>query len=193
MYEFYEKWVRVFVPRLMADFNVSHLDACAVFGNAGQESNGFQSLQEMKPLVPGSKGGYGIMQWTGPRRRDYEEYCARNKLDPADMESNYKFLFVELKGPEGKVLPKLKAAEGLEKKTEVFMSVFLRPGIPHLDSRIAWARRCFAMTLDYDMPAQPSPPLAPHTPSPESSNTGLMSIGAIVAALIGAIIKYMGG
>lgn len=140
-YEFFNTWAPYFMRKLRDDFFLSDLDTAAIIGNAGHESAGFKSLQEIKPLIPGSKGGYGIMQWTGPRRREYEAYCKRNGLNPADMETNYKFLFVELKGPEGRVLPKLKEAKTLDAKTEVFMKVFLRPGIPHLDSRKIWAKR----------------------------------------------------
>lgn len=140
-YDFFNEWAPKFIAYLMADFDLTLEDAAAVIGNAGHESGGFKSLQEIKPLVPGSKGGYGIMQWTGPRRREYEAYCKRNNLVASDMETNYKFLFVELKGPEGHVLPKLQAANGLEAKTELFMRVFLRPGIPHLTARIYWAKR----------------------------------------------------
>lgn len=141
MYEFYNKWAVEFIALLMKDFSLSVEDAAAIVGNAGHESGGFKSLQEIKPLVKGSRGGYGIMQWTGPRRREAEAYWERNKLVPSDMMSNYKFLYVELSGPEGKVLPKLRATVGLDKKVEVFSSVFLRPGIPHMDSRKVWARR----------------------------------------------------
>lgn len=142
--EFFETNVVWMMKDIQRDFDLSVEDAAAIFGNAGHESGGFKSLQEKKPLVPGSRGGYGIMQWTGPRRRDYEAYCKRNNLDPADMKSNYKFLFVELKGPEGKVLPKLRAAKTLDEKVEVFMKGFLRPGIPHLQSRKIWAARALS-------------------------------------------------
>lgn len=141
MYEFYNKWAVEFIALLMKDFNLSVEDAAAIVGNAGHESAGFKSLQELKPLVAGSRGGFGIMQWTGPRRREYEAYCKRNSLNPSDMMANYKFLYVELKGPEGKVIAPLKQAKGLDAKVEVFSSVFLRPGIPHMDSRKVWARR----------------------------------------------------
>lgn len=142
--EFFNKWAVVFIRLLMKDFNLDLLSAVAIVGNAGHESGGFKQLQELKPLVPGSRGGYGIMQWTGPRRREYEAYCKRNNLNPADMMTNYKFLFVELKGPEGKVLPKLKAAKTLEDKVRVFSETFLRPGIPHMDSRQVWGKRALA-------------------------------------------------
>jgi hypothetical protein len=138
---FFSDWAPVFMKRLMRDFALSADDAAAIIGNAGHESGGFQSLQEKKPLVPGSRGGYGIMQWTGPRRKAFEAYCARNGLNPADMNANYKFLFVELQGPEGRVLGKLRAAQGLDAKVAVFSEGFLRPGIPHMASRRVWAAR----------------------------------------------------
>lgn len=160
-YSFFNEWAAIFMDRLIADFSLSVEDAASIIGNAGHESGGFKSLQEIKPLVPGSRGGYGIMQWTGPRRREYEAYCKRNKLNPADMDTNYKFLFVELKGPEGRVLPKLRAAKGLDAKVEVFSGGFLRPGIPHMDSRKVWARRALAA---YEAKKPAPKPAIPTTP-----------------------------
>lgn len=139
--DFYNKWSVIFIDRLMKDFDLDLLSSVAIVGNAGHESGGFKQLQELKPLVPGSKGGWGIMQWTGPRRREAEAYWKRNGLNPSDMDANYKFLFVELKGPEGKVLSKLKVAKTLDEKVEIFSKTFLRPGIPHMDSRKVWAKR----------------------------------------------------
>lgn len=139
--EFFNKWAPWFMQKLGEDFGLSPLDAAAIIGNAGHESGGFKSLQEKKPLIPGSRGGYGIMQWTASRRRAYEAYCKKHKYDPADMETNYRFLFVELKGPEGRVLEKVKSAKTLDEKVEVFMKGFLRPGIEHLPSRKIWASR----------------------------------------------------
>lgn len=144
MSSFFDKWAVVFIDKLIKDFDLDENSAIAIIGNAGHESGGFKSLQEVKPMVPGSRGGYGIMQWTGPRRREYEAYCKRNKLNPADMNTNYKFLFVELKGPEGRVLPKLRAAKTLAEKVEIFSKGFLRPGIPHMESRQIWAKRAKA-------------------------------------------------
>lgn len=139
--EFYNKWSVIFIGRLMKDFDLDLLSAVAIVGNAGHESGGFKQLQEVKPLVPGSKGGWGIMQWTGPRRREAEAYWKRNGLNPSDMDSNYKFLFVELKGPEGRVLNFLKNAKTLDDKVEIFCKTFLRPGKVHMDSRKVWAKR----------------------------------------------------
>jgi hypothetical protein len=139
--EFFNKWSVIFIDRLMKDFDLDLLSAVSIIGNAGHESGGFKQLQELKPLVAGSKGGWGIMQWTGPRRREAEAYWKRNNLSPTDMDANYKFLFVELRGPEGRVLSKLKQATTLEQKTKVFSETFLRPGIPHMDARYTWSKR----------------------------------------------------
>lgn len=171
MYEFYNKWAVEFIALLMKDFNLSVEDAAAIVGNAGHESGGFKSLQEIKPLVPGSKGGYGIMQWTGPRRREYEAYCKRNNLNPADMMTNYKFLYVELKGPEGKVIAPLKQAKGLDAKVEVFSNKFLRPGIPHMDSRKVWARRALE-AWNNRQPQKPTQEPVQSVPDSEASGSG---------------------
>ncbi len=161
-YEFFNKWAPYFMGKLMVDFDMTEIDAAAVVGNAGHESAGFKALQEIKPLVPGSRGGYGIMQWTGPRRREYEAYVARNGLTASDMEANYKFLFVELSGPEGKVIPKMKAVTSLSAKVKVFSDTFLRPGIPHMDSRQVWAKRALAA---YEASKEkPAPVVEPETP-----------------------------
>lgn len=142
--EFFNKWAVEFIALLQKDFDLDLLSAVAIIGNAGHESGGFKSLQEIKPLVPGSKGGYGIMQWTGPRRREAEAYWKRNNLNPTDMMANYKFLYVELKGPEGRVIQRLKNIDGLDNKVEVFSDTFLRPGIKHMDARKVWANRALA-------------------------------------------------
>ena len=129
-----------YMQKFMDDFSLGIDDAAAVFGNLGHESLGFTTLQEMKPLVPGSLGGYGWAQWTGPRRREYEAYCKRTGKNAAAHDTNYAFLFVELKGSEKTALAKLRAANGLEAKTIAFERAFLRAGIKHDDKRLAWAR-----------------------------------------------------
>lgn len=183
--EFFNEWAPYFMRKLRDDFSISDLDTAAIIGNAGHESGGFKSLQEIKPLVPGSKGGYGIMQWTGPRRREYEAYCKRNKLDPSDMETNYKFLFVELKGPEGKVLPKLREAKTLDAKTEIFMKVFLRPGIPHLDSRKIWAKRALDAYKKSPGGVDPEKPGTPPVTDSGPKSSVLDIILSIILKLLG--------
>jgi hypothetical protein len=139
--------------RLIDDFELTHEDVAAIVGNLAHECDGFDTLQEVKPLVPGSKGGYGWAQWTGPRRRAYEAWCKRKGYKGDEFEANYSFLFRELIGPEGRALPAVKRAVGLAEKTEVFMETFLRPGIPHLQSRIFYAKKAMQMQPETAAPA----------------------------------------
>lgn len=129
-----------FMDLLIDDFpQLGRLDAAAVFGNFGHESAGFTKLQEISPTVPGSRGGYGWPQWTGPRRRAYEAYCLRNGKDPAAPASNYAYVFVELSGPEKRALDALVAARTLTDKVKAFELAYERAGIKHHASRNQWA------------------------------------------------------
>ncbi len=128
-----------YMKLLMKDFDFTLDDAAAVFGNAGYESLGFTKLQEMKPVVKGSRGGWGWFQWTGPRRVAFEDYCKRNKLDPASNEANYKWLFVELKSTEKAAVNKTKAAGTLHQKTKAFENSFERAGVKAYAKRYEWA------------------------------------------------------
>ena len=190
-YEFFNKWAVEFIALLMKDFNLDLHSAVAIVGNAGHESGGFKQLQELKPLVAGSKGGWGIMQWTGPRRREAEAYWKRNNLNPSDMMANYKFLYVELKGSEGKALAALIAAPTLELKVESFCNRFLRPGIPHMDSRKVWAKRALEAweRSDSDQPSLfPTQKPAESVPTPAPSASGLWWL-KLLLSLVRAFIR----
>lgn len=174
--------------QLMADFELSVEDAAAIAGNLGHESAGFRFLQELKPMIPGSAGGYGWAQWTGPRRRQFEAYCKRNKLDPASDKANYGWLFVELTTTEKKAIPAVKYARGLEAKVKAFELAFERAGIKHYDKRLAWA----GIALDAFAKAQPPIPIP--SPPPDKGTSPALSggIGAAIVAVLVAIAKFFG-
>ena len=88
-------WV---VRALMRDVGLSIEQAAGLVGNLGYESAGFTKLQEMQPMVRGSRGGYGWAQWTGPRRRKFEAWAEANDLPVSSDEANYGFLLEELRG-----------------------------------------------------------------------------------------------
>ena len=126
----------------MRDFGLSKNQAAGVVGNLDHESGGFQYMQEISPAVAGSRGGWGYAQWTGPRRRDFEKWAADRGLNPSSYEANYGFLAHEMTNTwEKRVVPRLKRTNSVEDATRVFQDVFLRPGIPQTDSRIARAGR----------------------------------------------------
>jgi peptidoglycan hydrolase-like protein with peptidoglycan-binding domain len=134
---------------LMRDFPMwGPEDAAACVGNAGHESRGFEDLVEIDKRV-GGKGGIGWFQWTGhapnnPRRRDFEAFCARNRLDRFGDEANYKYLVLELRGSERGTIAAVQNAQGLKNKVVVFEDRFERAGVKHHDRRIAYAQRALA-------------------------------------------------
>lgn len=133
---------RWLVGQLMTDFGLTRAQAAGIAGNLHFESGGFETLQEVQPLVPGSRGGFGWGQWTGPRRKAFEAWAAQNGLDPSSRAANYGFLKHELTAtPEGRILDRLRAAETAEDAALAFSRGFLRPGIPHEDRRVALAAR----------------------------------------------------
>lgn len=149
-----------YMALLMKDFEFDELDAAAIMGNAGHESGGLTIYHETGQ--PDHLGGVGWFQWTADRRKAFEAYCARNNYNPHTDETNYKYLFVELtETSEKAVIPKLKAAQGLEAKTKLFCDVFERPGVKAYDSRLIWAQRALDAFNATDIPNPPKEPEAP--------------------------------
>lgn len=145
---------------LMTDYGLTREQAAGFVGNLAHESAGFRTLQEVKPLVPGSRGGYGYAQWTGPRRRQFEAWSQQQGLDPSSFEANYGFLRHELDNTnEGAFLPKLRNARSVDEAAKVVERGFLRPGIPHTESRIKWANRILGGDVPAQAVAQAQPPV----------------------------------
>lgn len=178
-----------YMARLLVDFpTLNKLDAAAVFGNAGYESGGFTKLQEISPIA--GRGGFGWFQWTGPRRRSFETYAKRNNLALSDADTNYKFLFVELKGEEARAISALRAKTTLEDKVVAFEQAYERAGVKNYPERQRWARIALdAFEAATGKPAQPvSPPPAPEVPSkPETPPTSFL------AALIDLVLSLLKG
>ena len=131
-----------FMGLLIKDFGFDELDAAAIMGNFGHESNGLTAFQEIDP-IGGGRGGWGWAQWTGDRRKAFEAYCERNGLDPRSDKANYAWVFNELKGAESGAVAKTKAAQGLEAKVKAFELAYERAhkDYKHYDSRLRWAER----------------------------------------------------
>lgn len=130
---------------LMRDFGLSPAAAAGFVGNLDHESGGFNILQEIDPMVEGSRGGWGYAQWTGPRRKQFEAWAAENGLDPSSYEANYGFLAHELSNtPEGRVIQSLQGVDDPAIAAKVVSDTFLRPGIPHMDSRVTRAMNYYS-------------------------------------------------
>lgn len=124
------------VSDLQYDMGLPKHVAIGVTGALAGETRGFQDMQEINPTVPGSRGGYGFAQWTGPRRKQFEHY-AGDHTD--EYGANYGFLKKEMtNGPESGILDKLKGARTAQEAQRIFTDNFLRPGIPNYQGRAGW-------------------------------------------------------
>lgn len=115
--------------RLANDLGISVEAASGIVGNLASETGDFKYMQELKPVVPGSRGGAGWAMWTGPRRRDFEAYTNGNTTDP---EANYAYLVHDLKDNYPQVLAKLRQANNPLAAARIIHDEFLIPGVPHL-------------------------------------------------------------
>lgn len=88
-------------------------------------------INEIKPLVPGSRGGYGLNQWTGPRRVAYETFAAERGKPLDDLDTQLDFTMHEMQGPERRAWGLLQGAQTPEDAASIYETAFLRPGIPH--------------------------------------------------------------
>ncbi|MCJ2027528.1 phage tail tip lysozyme [Methylobacterium sp. J-067] len=150
-------------PVLMRELALTDVQAAGLLGNLGYETGGFRHLQEIAPLVPGSRGGWGLAQWTGPRRMAMEAWSRARGLDPASDAANEGYLIAELRGPESAALDALRRCATLDRATETVCRLFERPAIPALPHRLAYARRALRAIRPTPVP---HPPGGPHDPRP---------------------------
>jgi hypothetical protein len=154
----FEQRASAFMPRLQKDLNITKEQAAGIIGSLGGETGGLKAVQELHPVIPGSRGGFGWAQWTGPRRVEFEQFSAARGLSITSDEANYQFLVHELKGSESKALNQLKQTGSVDEAARVFTGSaatgigYLRPGIEHYGSSISKARQAYGaigITNDY--------------------------------------------
>ncbi|MCV2448890.1 phage tail tip lysozyme [Paracoccus sp. DMF] len=103
--------------------------------NAQDESGLNPGINEAAPIVPGSRGGYGLMQWTGPRRRALEAYAAQHGQSVADADTQMDYLLTELQGPESRAWSRIQSTQTPEQAAAAIVNDFLRPAESHRASR----------------------------------------------------------
>lgn len=153
---------------LMKDFDLDVDGAAAILGNLGLESGGFKYFQELKPKS--GRGGIGWPQWTGVRRRSYEAYCTRNKLDPTSDKANYAYLWVELSGDYKSSITAVKKAVTLYDKVVAFEKSFERAGVKNYPERYHYAQLAKEAYTEV-VQTPPSPQPIPVLPDPQSKPT----------------------
>ena len=105
--------------------------------NMQDESGLNPGINEIAPLVPGSRGGFGLYQLTGPRRRAYEAFAAERGVPVDDVDAQLDFLMMELQGPEAAAAARIMAAPDAGSAAAAIVTDFLRPAPEHRDRRVA--------------------------------------------------------
>lgn len=105
--------------------------------NMRDESGLNPGINEANPIVPGSRGGFGLYQLTGPRRRAYEAYAAQNSIPLDSVDGQLDFLMSELAGPEKAAAQAIMAAPDTGSAAAAIVNKFLRPAESHRASREA--------------------------------------------------------
>ena len=119
--------------------------AIGIAGNIAVESRFDPGINEIAPLVPGSRGGYGLIQWTGPRRRQFESYAQEQGTGFDNLDTQLDFLTWELQNTESRAGDRIFAASDPMEAARLTSELFLRPGIPHMDRRLSETERLAGM------------------------------------------------
>lgn len=117
--------------------------AQAFEANAQDESGMNPGINEIKPLVKGSRGGFGLMQWTGPRRKQLEAFAAQRGVPVSDMGAQVDFLIQELGTTEKRAASRILNADNAADAAVAIMNDFLRPHKSHRPKREARYRQMF--------------------------------------------------
>lgn len=105
--------------------------------NFRDESGLNPGINEAAPLVPGSRGGFGLSQWTGPRRRNLEAFAQQRGAPVADPDLQLDFLMQELNGPEKAAWQAIQQAPDAPTAAAAIVNKFLRPAEEHRARREA--------------------------------------------------------
>ena len=105
--------------------------------NFKDESGLNPGINEQNPIVPGSRGGFGLAQWTGPRRKQLEAFAQQRGTPVSDMNTQLDFLMEELGGTESAAAQKIMAAGTPGEAAAAIVNSFLRPAEEHRARREA--------------------------------------------------------
>ncbi len=128
------------IQGLMARGLPQHV-AQGIVANMIAESSLNPGINEISPTVPGSRGGYGLNQWTGPRRVQFEAFARDRGASLDDLDTQLDFTLWELQNTERRAGDALAGTESATDAARVYSNQFLRPGIPHMDTRLGNAAR----------------------------------------------------
>lgn len=113
--------------------------AAGVAGNLLYESYGLPNIYEgQNPSNAGTyvpeTGGFGLAQWTGPRRQ-----ALMALPNPETLNTQMQYLAQENAGPERAAWEATMAAPTLADATRIFATQWERPGVPAINRRLSLA------------------------------------------------------
>jgi hypothetical protein len=180
---------------LIRDLHLTAEQASGPAGNAAAES-GFEAINERRPLVPGSRGGFGWFQLTGPRRVAFERWAKAKGLDPTSYAAQYGYLLEELRTTESNTLTHLRLCKTAKAAAETFGYYFERfagyqriAGNPNYARRVRFAERALALyQASLKEPTVPTPlpvPLPVPLPEPQQpiQTKRIQGLGLVVLGL----------
>jgi len=145
------------VLKIMAR-GASPAQAFGMVANFIQESGLDPGINEIAPVVPGSRGGFGLPQFTGPRRVAFERFAQERGFPLDDVEAQLDFIFdVEFPTTERRAANSFFAADTPEEAALAVSRDFLRPGKPNEGRRVSEANRLAALFGDLPPDAAQQP------------------------------------
>lgn len=105
--------------------------AAAFVGNFMHEAgrNLEPNKNEDEPAVSGSRGGYGLAQWTGVRRRELEKFASANNAYVGSLPLQLAFIDLELRTTHAWVFNYLINNHTIQSATETVYARYETPGI----------------------------------------------------------------
>ncbi len=125
------------ISQKLVDRGMAPHIADAFVMNFEDESGLNSGINEIEPLVEGSRGGFGLAQWTGPRRRSLEAFAAERGVDVANEDMQLDFLMSELEGSESRAGSEILASQDTASAATAIVNLFLRPSEEHRQRRTA--------------------------------------------------------
>jgi hypothetical protein len=108
---------------------LSDAAAKGIIANMIHESRLNPGINEKKPMIPGSRGGYGLIQWTGTRRTALEAEAQRLNVPVSDINFQLDYLVNELKTTEIQSYNRMLQTNDPVKAAEIFYAYNLRPSV----------------------------------------------------------------
>jgi hypothetical protein len=103
--------------------------------NFGDESGLDTGVQEINPKA--GRGGFGLAQWTGPRRVALEQYAAANGKSVDDTDTQLDYFMEENKGPEAQAWAAVLNTKDDKEAAAAFVTHWERPAPEHLAARVS--------------------------------------------------------